>query len=232
MRLTKSLIVKKTIYLDNAASTPLDENVANEVIRAFKLYSNPSSYNDCGREAREYTERARLKVARFLGAQSDEIIFTASGTEANNLAIQGIAKNLQPTTYNLQPKKRPHIITTRIEHPSVLKPIKRVEKEGFVNLNELKSSLRSTTILVSVMYANNEIGTIEPITKVGKIISDFRDEHIDISKFRNIRYEKFPIFHSDACQATEYLDMNVNHLGIDLLTFNGSKIYGPKGIGV
>ncbi|OGN09937.1 MAG: hypothetical protein A3J46_03340 [Candidatus Yanofskybacteria bacterium RIFCSPHIGHO2_02_FULL_41_11] len=236
--------MKKTIYLDNAASTPLDENVANEVIRAFKLYSNPSSYNDCGREAREYTERARLKVARFLGAHSDEIIFTASGTEANNLAIQGIAKNLQPTTYNLQPKKRPHIITTRIEHPSVLKPIKRLEregfdvtyllvdKEGFVNLNELKSSLRSTTILVSVMYANNEIGTIEPITKVGKIISDFRDEHIDISKFRNIRYEKFPIFHSDACQATEYLDMNVNHLGIDLLTFNGSKIYGPKGIGV
>src|SRR3989338_11618017 len=91
MRLTKSLIVKKTIYLDNAASTPLDENVANEVIRAFKLYSNPSSYNDCGREAREYTERARLKVARFLGAHSDEIIFTASGTEANNLAIFGLA---------------------------------------------------------------------------------------------------------------------------------------------
>ncbi|OGN02649.1 MAG: hypothetical protein A2655_02960 [Candidatus Yanofskybacteria bacterium RIFCSPHIGHO2_01_FULL_43_42] len=227
----------KKVYLDNAASTPIDENVVAEIVKVTKLYGNPSSYNDRGREAREYTERARLKVARFLGAHSDEIIFTASGTEANNLAIFGLA-------HACSKRSRREIISTPIEHPSILRPLKflkqkgweikfvRVDQNGLVDLNDLKNKLNSRTVLVSVMYANNEIGTIEPITKISKIIRDFREEYADISKFRNIRHEKFPIFHVDACQATEYLDMNVNHLGVDLLTFNGSKIYGPKGVGV
>ena len=233
------------IYLDNAASTPIDKKVVIEMAQTVKLYGNPSSYNDCGREAREYAEKARLKVARFLAAHSDEVVFTSSGTEANNLAIQGIARNLQPTpvpdpakagtvrgtaTYNLQPKTKFHIVTTRIEHPSVLEPIRQLEREGFdvtylsvdkagfVNLDELKNSLRPTTILVSVMYANNEIGTIQPIAKISKVIRDFCNG--------------LPAFHVDACQATEYLDMNINHLDVDLLTLNGSKIYGPKGVGV
>ncbi|MBI2674344.1 MAG: cysteine desulfurase [Candidatus Yanofskybacteria bacterium] len=242
----------KTIYLDNAASTPIDKKVVTEMVKAAKFYGNPSSYNDCGRQAREYLEKARLKVARFLGTHSDEITFITSGTEANNLAIQGIAKNLlRYCVTALQPKLKPHIVTTKIEHPSVLRPIERLEKEGFdvsylsvdkegfVNIDELQKTLRPETVLVSVMYANNEIGTIEPIAKISKVIRDFRDGNIEIparssggSKYRNLRREKFPIFHVDACQATEYLDMNVNRLGVDLLTFNGSKIYGPKGIGV
>ncbi|OGN01993.1 MAG: hypothetical protein A2651_00550 [Candidatus Yanofskybacteria bacterium RIFCSPHIGHO2_01_FULL_42_12] len=225
------------IYLDNAASTPVNEKVIEEMATAAKLYGNPSSYNDCGRKAREYIEIARLKVARFLDAHSDEVVFTSSGTESNNFAIQGVARNLQPTTYNLQPKTKPHIITTQIEHLSVFEPVKRLEregfdvtylsvdKEGFVNLGELQKSLRPETVLVSIMYANNEIGTIQPITKIGKLLSDFRSHQPSAISHQLV-------FHVDACQATEYLDMGVNHLGVDLLTFNGSKIYGPRGIGV
>ena len=230
----------KRIYLDNAASTPIDKKVAKEIIMAARLYGNPSSYNDCGREAREYIEKARLKVARFLDAHSDEIIFTSSGTESNNLAIFGVASAISE---NQTQNSKLHIITTQVEHPSVLRSVERLEKdgfevsylsvdkEGFVSPDELKSCLRPTTVLVSIMYANNEIGTIQPITEVFKIIKNFRNRDIDMSKFRNIQHEKFPIFHVDACQATEYLDMNVNRLGVDLLTFNGSKIYGPRGIG-
>ena len=227
----------KNIYLDNAASTPIDKKVVSEMVKAAKLYGNPSSYNNCGREAREYIELARLKIARFLGARPDEIVFTSSGTEANNLAIQGIARSFKFLIFNFKTKSKfknskPHIITTQIEHPSVLESIKRLEaegfdvtyfpvdKEGFINPNELQSALRLETVLVSVMYANNEIGTIEPIKKIGKIIKDFKINGT------------VPLFHVDACQATEYLDMNVNHLGVDLLSFNGSKIYGPRGIGV
>lgn len=230
--------MKKIIYLDNAASTPIDKKVALEMVKTAKLYGNPSAYNNCGREAREYTEKARLKVARFLGAHSDEIIFTNSGTEANNLAIQGIARSLQSITYNLRSKIKPHIITTQIEHPSVLKPIKwlertgfnvtylSVDKAGFVSVEELKRVLRPETVLVSVMYANNEIGTIEPITEIFQVIKNFRNRKLEIHE------KMYPFFHVDACQATEYLNMNVNYLGVDLLAFNGSKIYGPKGAGV
>ncbi|MEK7139054.1 MAG: cysteine desulfurase family protein [Patescibacteria group bacterium] len=231
------------IYLDNAASTPIDAKVVREMAKATGLYGNPSSYNDCGRETREYIEKARLKVARFLGAHSDEIIFTASGTEANNLAIQGIARNFKFLILNFKTKpksknSKPHVIITQIEHPSVLEPVRRLEKEGFnvsylsvnhegfISLEELKKALRPETILVSVMYANNEIGTIQPIVKISKIINDFRN--------RLLAYQltSLPAFHVDACQATEYLDMNINHLGVDMLTFNGSKVYGPRGVGV
>lgn len=221
---------KKTIYLDNAASTSVNEKVIKEMNEATKLYGNPSSYNNCGREAREYVEKCRLRVARFLGARPDEIIFTASGTEANNLAIQGVARDLQS-------KIKPHIITTQIEHLSVLKPIKwlektgfdvtylSVDKNGFINIEELQKAVKQETVFVSIMYANNEIGTIEPITKIRKLLSDFRNRKLQA-------HEKSLLFHVDACQATEYLNMNVDYLGVDLLTLNGSKIYGPKGIGV
>ena len=208
----------KIIYLDNAASTPIDKKVAAEMAQTVKLYGNPSSYNDCGREAREYIEQARMKVARFLGAHSDEIIFTSSGTESNNLAILGLADS----------RSKGEIISTPIEHPSVLKALEflkkkgrgvefvKVDKEGVVDLRDFKSKLGPRTALVSIMYANNEIGTIEPIVKIGKLV----------------RESGQVLFHVDACQATEYLDMNANRLGVDLLTFNGSKICGPKGVGV
>lgn len=241
----------KTIYLDNAASTPTDRKVSAEIARTYKLYGNPSSYNNCGRKARECLDKSRFKVARFLGAHAEEIIFTSSGTEANNLAIQGIARIFEFLIFNFKKKSKyqiiikPHIITTQIEHPSVLNPIRQLEKEGFdvtylpvdkegfVNISELQKSLMPETTLVSIMYANNEIGTVEPIAKISRVIKDFRDRKLKIKNLKLEIHEKmYPLFHVDACQATEYLNMNVNHLGVDLLTFNGSKIYGPRGIGV
>lgn len=226
--------MSRVIYLDNAAATPTENRVKKEVLRGMAIVGNPSSFNDKGRIARKELESARLYVARFLGAHNDEIVFTSSGSEANNLAIKGL---VQTGT------KKNEIITTLIEHPSVLEPIKELGKQGFVvrylkvnkegmtDLEDLKTKLNTKTLLVSVMYANNEIGTIEPISKISKIINDFRNRLSTID-YRLSSQGKFPIFHVDACQATGYLNMRVNHLGVDFLTFNGVKIYGPSGVGV
>ena len=215
----------KNIYLDNAAAAPIDARVQKEVDRGMKIYGNPSSFNNSGRKAANELDKARLKVARFLGAHPEEIVFTGSGSEANNMAISGLAF--------AAPKDKREIVTTSVEHPSVLEPIKhlshggfktifvKVNREGFVDVHDLASQINNRTLLVSVMYANNEIGTIEPINKIGKIIAAFRKNGT-----------KFPLFHVDACQAAGYLNMNVNSLKADLLTFNGSKIGGPRGIGV
>lgn len=211
----------EAIYLDNAAVAPVSPKVKKEMDRGIKIYGNPSSFNDSGRLAAKELAEARLKVARFLGAHAEEIIFTSSGSEANNMALMGPAL--------IAPKGKKEILTTPIEHPSVLEPVKflqhegknrrciKVDEFGFVDISDLFSKISDKTFIVSVMYANNEIGTIEPIVKIGKII-------------RSLKHR--PLFHVDACQAAGYLDMNVNRLGIDLLTFNGSKIGGPRGVGV
>ncbi len=215
----------KNIYLDNAAAAPIDARVQKEVNRGMKIYGNPSSFNDFGRKAANELTKARLKVARFLGAHPEEVVFTGSGSEANNMAIMGIAF--------ADSQKRTEIITTLIEHPSVLEPIKKlnrngfkvvfakVDQDGFVDVQDLASKINDKTLLVSVMYANNEIGTIEPVNKIGKIIRSLKKGGT-----------RFPLFHVDACQAAGCLNMNVNNLQADFLTFNGSKIGGPRGIGV
>jgi cysteine desulfurase len=211
----------KSIYLDNSASTPIDSRVLKAMTASYKKYGNPSSFNNAGRLAREEMESARASVARFLGARAEEIIFTASGSEANNLALIGA----------LSDSKKGTVLTTAIEHPSVLEPLKKlknislkyiaINKEGVADLVSLNKLLSPDCRLVSVMYANNEIGTIQPIRKIAKLINDYNKKHnTDI------------LFHVDACQAAGYLDMDVQRLGSDLLTFNGSKIYGPRGIGV
>ncbi|MEK7076483.1 MAG: cysteine desulfurase family protein, partial [Patescibacteria group bacterium] len=217
----------RNIYLDNAAASPIDPRVQEEVDRGMKICGNPSSFNDSGRKAANELTKARLKVARFLGAHPEEIVFTGSGSEANNLAIQGAVNSDQET-----------LITTPIEHPSVLEPIKKLEKEGykvrylpvdrygFVDSKSVQNMLTAHCSLVSVMYANNEIGTIEPINKIGKVIKEFKTKNY---KLKTIN---FPLFHVDACQAAGCLNMNVNNLQADLITFNGSKIGGPRGIGV
>lgn len=217
---------RKFYYLDNAAAAPIAPEVQKEMVRAMKLTGNPSSFNDAGRVAAAELKKARLVTARFLGAHPEEIIFTSSGSEANNLAVKGVA-----AAYG---KKRGAIITTKIEHPSVLEPIRYLggkgfkviytanDKEGIVDTEDLKKNISGGTVLVSVMYANNEIGTIEPIREIGALIRDFRKKH----------NSQLPLFHVDACQAAGYLKMNVNTLGADLLSFNGSKIYGPRGVGV
>jgi len=218
--------MKKIIYLDNAAATPLAAEVKKEILRGLSLYANPSSFNDAGREVRKELEAARKAIAKFIGAGPAEIIFTGSGSEANNLAVLGAAK--------ARAGGGKEILTTPLEHASVLKPLEslrsefkliflKVDEKGLVDLADLKRRLTPKVFLVSVMYANNEIGTIEPIKKISKIIKDFKKQSLS---------EHYPLFHVDACQAVEYLDVNVNNLGVDLLSFNGTKIYGPRGIGV
>jgi cysteine desulfurase len=205
--------------------------------------NNPSSIHAEGLVAEKKIEEARAKIAEILYAHPDEIIFTGSGTESDNLAILGVAEIFQPefrspTSGSLEvglqkSGKGRHIITTAIEHKAVLEPCRHLQKKGYrvtylkvdkngqVGIKELKESLIKDTFLVSVMMANNEIGTIQPIKEIAKIIRHFRKEN----------NTHLPYIHTDACQAGRFLDLNVAKLGVDLLTFNGSKIYGPQGIG-
>ncbi|MDO8558605.1 MAG: cysteine desulfurase family protein [bacterium] len=233
---------KKFIYLDHAATTPLDPKVEQEM-RLFwsEKFQNPSSIYGGGLETRKAVENARKHIADILHCSSSEVVFTPGGTASDNLAVLGIAR-----AYAGGGKK--HIIVSSIEHEAVLEPARQLEKDGFsvtflkidknglVDPRDVKKALRPDTIFVSVMYANNEIGTIQPIREIAKTIRDFR-------KIRNpqsarlaetasrgwaIRNPELPYFHTDACQAANYLNLNVQKLGVDLMTLNGSKIYGPK----
>lgn len=205
------------LYLDHASTTA----VASEVLKVMqpyfsKIYANPSSIHAAGQEAKEAVEQARQTIATLVHCLPEEIIFTSGGTESINLALKGIAF----------PKKKGHIITSQIEHPAVLETCRYLEtkglkvtylpvdKFGLVSAAEVKKALRSDTILISIMYANNEIGTLEPITEIGNIAKQY----------------KIP-FHTDACQAGS-LELNIEKLNVDLMTLNGSKIYGPKGVGI
>ncbi len=201
----------KKIYMDYAASALLHA-------------PNPGAIHEFGIKEKNKLENARSIIGGVLNARSDEIVFTSGSTESNNLAILGLAQNF----------KKPHIITTNIEHPSVLEVCKylektkkaevtyvAIEKNGIIDFKKIKKALRRNTVLVSVMYANNEIGTIQPITQIAKEIRHFNKKN---------RTKIF--FHTDATQAINYLPINVIKLGVDLMSFNGAKIYGPKGIGV
>lgn len=216
--------IMKQIYLDYASTTYIDPCVLQKMKPYLTIgYGNASALYSLGRQARIAIEKARQEVAKILGASSQEIIFTGSGTESVNSAIFGIAGAYKD--------KGNHIVISKIEHKAVLESAKKLEKEGFrvtylnvdsaglVKLDELKKALNKKTILVSIMYANNEIGTIQPVKKVSKIIRRFRKDSI------------LPAFHSDACQAAGALSLRADNLGVDLLTLNGSKIYGPKGVG-
>ena len=225
----------KTIYLDYAATTYIDTGIFKKIAPYLKKnFGNPSSLYLIGRQAKAAIESARAGVAKILGVDSREIIFTGSGTESDNLAIFGVAK-----AYS---NKGKHIIVSKIEHKAVLESAKKLEKEGFkitylgvdskglVDLAELKKSLRPDTILVSIMYANNEIGTIQPISEISEIISNFKKTKSYKLKAKSLT-AALPLFHTDACQAAGALTLSVKKLGVDLLTINGSKIYGPKGVG-
>lgn len=211
----------QTIYLDYAAATPLDSKVL-EAMRPYfsdKFYNPSATYNAARRVSKDL-DAARAKVAYWLGAKSSEVIFTAGGSEANNLAIHGIMRQFPDA----------NIVVSSIEHESVLAAAQRydcrevaVKADGTIDLIDLEKKIDNQTVLVSVMYANNEIGTIQPLREVSEIIS----------KQRAGRYTLHPkplplFFHSDACQAANYLDLNVSRLGVDLFTLNGGKIYGPK----
>ncbi|MES2416239.1 MAG: cysteine desulfurase family protein [Patescibacteria group bacterium] len=231
----------KKIYLDYASATPLEKSVFSVMSKALRgEFANPSAIHDLGVHCKNMIEVYRKTIAQVLNAHSDEIVFTSGATESNNLAINGIVKKYAEDFFRssgkvTRPLKNlPHIVTTNIEHASVLEVCKYLEKNklaevayvpveenGIVDPKNIKKALRPETILVSVMYANNEIGTIQPIREIAKEIRHY-------NKLHNTKI----LFHIDATQAINYLDINVEKLGIDMMSFNAGKIYGPKGIGI
>lgn len=210
----------KRVYLDHNATTPTHPEVVKAILPYYKeVFGNASSVHQFGQQARKAIDEAREKIANFIGASPKEIVFTSGGTEADNFALKGVAYANE--------KKGKHIITSSMEHHAVLNPCKYLEKKGFkvtylpvdkyglVDPEEVRRAITKETILISIIHANNEVGTIEPVTEIGKIAKE-----IGI------------YFHTDAVQTVGKIPVNVNELNIDLLSLSGHKIYGPKGIGV
>lgn len=218
-----------TFYFDYAAATPLDPDVLQAMTPYFSgSFYNPSAQYLAAKAVHQDMETARATVAGLLGVRSPEIIFTAGGTEANNLAIQGVAHRFPNS----------HIVTTALEHDSVLIPVRELQKKGWLigevvpkedgtmDPHSILGAVTDQTVLVSIMSANNEIGTVQPIKEVATGIKALREA-------RRASGNDLPLYlHTDACQAANYLDLHVHRLGVDLMTINGGKIYGPKQTGI
>ncbi|MEA3273661.1 MAG: cysteine desulfurase family protein [Patescibacteria group bacterium] len=228
----------RKVYLDYAATTPTDQRVIRTMFPFFnQKFGNASSLHSFGQEAKRAVDDSRNKIAQTLKCKEEEIIFTSGATESNNLAIKGVFKALSDK-FKKDVKGKFHFITTQIEHPCILESFDAlkqifprkisvtylpVNKYGLIDLKQLEKSIQNNTVLVSIMFVNNEIGTVQPIKEIGSMLKKIarRRSHGDLPLY----------FHSDATQALSYFDCNLQKLSLDLLTFSGHKIYGPKGVG-
>lgn len=234
----------KRIYLDYASLTPIDPRVIREMKKYSSAeYANPSSLYKEGVAAKKALEEGRSKVAAFLHAHADEIIFTSGGTEANGLALEGAARAAHRSGF-----EKPHLIISSIEHSSIIEVANMMERQGvevtrlsvdskgIVSVEELKKALKPSTFMVSVMAVNNEVGSIQPLKEIAKIVRDYRKKMAQAEGPGSahggvISYKIYPLLHTDAAQAALYEDLNLEKLGVDLLTLDSSKVYGPRGIG-
>lgn len=220
----------KNIYLDHAASTPIDNAILEEMYTYDREhFSNPSSVYSSGDAARRELESQRVRLARAMQARTPEIYFTYGGTESDNLAIRGVVAAYK----RMHPDSRPHIIVSSIEHAAVLDTVAALEKEGaevtyikpkkngVVRALDCIEACKSNTILISLMYVNNEIGTIQPVGALGKLVREYREKNNTV----------YPYLHTDACQAGNYVLVTAPKLKADFISINASKVYGPKGIG-
>lgn len=231
---------KRTVYLDNAATTPVDTAVFKKMQPYFcQKYGNPSSVHQLGQEARQAVEKARQQIADFLSCSAEEVYFTGSASASNNWLIQGLIEKIRSES-----SIRPHIIISVIEHKAVLEPCQAlaakklaevtylpVNQDGLIEVENLKKAIKKNTRLVSIMYVNNEIGSIQPIEQIGHLIKEVNKRRKQPPHRSKLGAGQAIIFHTDAVQAVNYLDCQVDKLGLDSLSLSGHKIYGPKGIG-
>jgi cysteine desulfurase len=226
---------KKTVYLDYASTTPIDDRVLSVMDEVYKnTYGNPGGMYPLGVQVKQHIEQSRKKVKQLLGVNQGDIIFTRGGTESDNMAIIGVVQKYREQF----PGVMPHIITSTIEHDAVLQTCRFLEQQnlaavtyipcddqGIIPVDAIKKALTETTVLITIMYVNNEIGTIQPIKEIAKLVRWYKKHYKEPGAV-------YPLVHTDAVQAVNYLDSNVTRLGIDLMTCSGSKIYGPKSSGI
>lgn len=229
------------VYLDNAGSTEVGGRAKHALLEALLLYGNPSAIHAEGAQAGQLLDKARALCASVLNVHAYEIYFTSSGTESCNLAVLGTYEGYKKQVARSKKQEGnqntlPHIITSSIEHPAILESVRTLEKEnrirvtylpvyedGIVKVHDVIDALCDETILVSVMYANNEIGTIQPVKEIGRALEEWK-------RTKNLPYTAYPYFHTDACQAANYCNLDALRLKVHMMTVNSSKVYGPKGI--